>query len=302
MIKDGRASIVAIASVICVIVGCRAVTATDVAHCSEVSEVQKNTLDMEFVWVPADKFVMGSSLSPSEIEKGYGGVIDAFSNEFPKHQVALSKGFWISRFETTQSQYESIMGDNPSALKAKGSGAHPVDTITWKKAVEFCEKLSEREGKKYTLPSEAQWEYACRAGTATAYFFGNDANDLNKYAWYDTENRIEIKGSTHPVGQKLPNPWGLYDVYGNVSEWCLDYYDPNSYSSASKIDPVNNIPKEADSRLHKKVHRGGSWVHPDEHCRSASRDFDFINFNFADNSRGFRVICWDLCSDAVEGN
>jgi len=103
---------------------------------------------------------------------------------------------------------------------------------------------------------------------------------------------MKIEGTTHSVGRKSPNPWGLYDIYGNVSEWCLDWYDPNFYSSTPKIDPRNNDPRESDSRLQKKVHRGGSWVHPDEHCRSASRGYDFINFT--DNSRGFRVICWEL--------
>jgi len=185
MIKDDRFSIIVIASIVYVMTGCTAETGIDVAHCSEVAKVRANTLDMEFVWVPAGKFMMGSSLSPSEIEKRYGGIIDTFSNEFPKHQVALSKGFWMARFETTQLQYESIMGENPSFYKGEDSGTHPVDSVSWKKAMEFCEKLSKREGKEYTLPTEAQWEYACRAGTTTVYFFGNDANDLKDYAWYD---------------------------------------------------------------------------------------------------------------------
>jgi formylglycine-generating enzyme required for sulfatase activity len=148
-----------------------------------------------------------------------------------------------------------------------GREGHPVLSITHHAAMEYCSWLSQKTGKTYRLPTEAEWEYACRAGTKTAYFFGNDPKDLNEYAWYEGNS----EDATHKVGTKKPNPWGLYDMYGNVAEWCLDHYDKNSYQKFS-LDQVFNWPVNlptANRFAH--VVRGGSWSDKADQCRSATR-------------------------------
>lgn len=164
-----------------------------------------NSVGMDLKLIPAGTFTMGDNS---------GGI------PVQAHQVTLTKDFYIGVYEVTQDQYEQVVGSNPSKLKGAN---HPVENVSWKDAVTFCEKLSslpaERAaGRVYRLPTEAEWEYACRAGTTTAYSFGDDEQDLGKYVW-----SIENSGNTaHAVGEKLPNGWGLYDMHGNVWEWCLD--------------------------------------------------------------------------------
>jgi len=165
------------------------------------------------------------------------------------HQVTLTKPFELGVYAVTQEQYENVMGKNRSKFKGP---RNPVEQVSWDDAVEFCRRLSElpaekSEGYVYQLPTEAEWEYACRAGTKTKYSFGDSESELVDYAWY-----VENSGmTTHPVGGKKPNPWGLYDMHGNVFEWCQDWH--GDYRRGSVTDP------SGASLGSVRVYRGGSW-------------------------------------------
>jgi len=216
------------------------------------------------VWISRGSFEMGSPSSEQYRDKDEG----------PVHRVELD-GFWMGKYEVTQVQWKAIMENNPSYFRGDSL---PVETVSWNNAMEFCKKLSEKTGKKYTLPSEAQWEYTCRAGSSTKYCFGDSDSSLGDYAWYASNSNSQ----THPVGEKKPNGWGLYDMYGNVEEWCLDWYDENYYSNSPSKNPVNLISSNF------WVIRGGSWLTTPWNCRSADRiwvDPDLRSRNF-----GFRVV------------
>ena len=216
--------------------------------------------------IPAGTFVMGDAWG---VEDLWGD----FADEAPLTTVTITKPFWLGQTEVTQAQWEAVMGNSPSYRK----GANlPVERVSWNDAIAFCEKLNEMksetlpEGYYYNLPTEAQWEYACRAGTTSQFYFGNGAEiddpdpetkRLVIYAWYK-ENSLKV---TYPVGEKLPNGWGLHDMYGNVSEWCLDGYS-DSYPGGNVSDPQG--PQDSSER----VFRGGSWYFNADYCRSANRD------------------------------
>ncbi|MDR3182787.1 MAG: SUMF1/EgtB/PvdO family nonheme iron enzyme [Planctomycetaceae bacterium] len=224
-----------------------------------------NDVKFRFHYCPAGTFMMGS---PAE-ETGRHG------NETP-HQIMLTQGFWMGETEVTQEQWESIMGDNPS--KFKGAKL-PVECVSWDDCQDFVKKLNALgtapKGYTFALPTEAQWEYACRAGSTTAYCFGDDVYLLDAYCW-DSDNSDE---KTHKVGIKKANVWGLYDMHGNVWEWCSDWYGqyPRPTASASKrIDPVGA------SFGTIRVSRGGSWYYELEHCRSAFRYYCTPDFDNAD--------------------
>jgi len=196
------------------------------------------------------------------------------------HQVTLTKPFYLGFYEVTQEQYEKVMGTNPSEFRG---AARPVELVLWDDAVEFCKKLSAKEGKRYRLPTEAEWEYACRAGSTTRWSFGDDPASLREYAWY----RIDPHSSpfshsnwrTYPVGQKKPNAWGLYDMHGNVYEWCQDWY--GDYSSDAVTDPSG--PQKGDRR----VLRGGSFSSVGGFSESVARTGSPPGNRNRD--RGFRV-------------
>jgi len=190
------------------------------------------------VSLPAGEFLMG----------------DASDYDAPQHQVKVNS-FAIGKYPITQEQYQAVMGNNPSYFE--NNPQNPVEQVSWDDAQDFCQKLSEITGKNYRLPTNSEWEYACRAGTTTHYYFGDNDNQLGDYAWYYGNSQDK----THPVGQKRPNAWGLYDMYGNVCEWC------------------------EDSCL-----RGGSWGNNPVYCRSACR---FINNRRVPRNyfNGFRVVC-----------
>jgi formylglycine-generating enzyme required for sulfatase activity len=192
------------------------------------------------------EFLMGSQ----ETEEGHTG------NEGPVHRLRITKPFYLGVYEVTQADYENVVGENPSEFKG---AARPVECVSWEDAVAFCRKLSAKEGHEYRLPTEAEWEYACRAGSAGRYCFGDDESELGRYAWYEDN----AGGTTHPVGQKEPNAWGLYDVHGNVWEWCTDWY--GNYGPDAVIDPPG--PESGSYR----VDRGGGWSCSAGRCRAAYR-------------------------------
>jgi formylglycine-generating enzyme required for sulfatase activity len=198
---------------------------------------------IELVPVPAGSYVMGSS---------------AEADEQPARTVTISLAFSISAHEITQAQWIAVMGHNPSQF----DGAElPVDRVTWDEADAFCKKLSALTGKAYRLPTEAEWEYACRAGSTTAWSFGDAERDLERYAWFDTNGRKQ----THAVGARKPNAWGLYDMHGNVWEWCSDWYDAAYYASGPATDPRGPATGEM------RVMRGGSYGADAVSCRSSNR-------------------------------
>lgn len=203
--------------------------------------------------IPAGTFTMGSP----------GGKAGRDSDEGPQHQVTLTKGFYCGKFEVTQGQWQAVMGNSPSYSASSGPDA-PVENVSWDDCQTFLTKLCQKEGVArgtYRLLTEAQWEYACRAGSQGVYCFGDSASGLGEYAWYRN-----IMGSTHPVGQKRPNAFGLYDMHGNVWEWCQDWYDSGYYSGSPASDPLG--PGSGDGR----VNRGGSWYADAVGCRSAGRN------------------------------
>ena len=217
----------------------------------------ENTIGMEFNLIPAGSFMMGS-------ENGYG-------DERPVHKVTITKPFYIGIYPVFQGEYEVVMWSNPSGFRGN---RRPIEQVTWYDAKEFCRRLSEKEGVTYRLPTEAEWEYACRAGTTTRYYWGDRIDE--DYLWYKDNSGWK----THPVGQKLPNAWGLYDMAGNVWEWCEDWY--GSYSPDEQTDPVG--PSSGSSR----VLRGSSWYGGTEFVRSANRDLFTPSYRYT--NIGFRVV------------
>ncbi len=185
---------------------------------------------MELVYIKPGKFIMGG-------ERTTDGRFDCV--EVPKHEVTLTRGYYLGKYEVTQAQYEAVMGNNPSR-SSKGPD-FPVDNISEQDAREFCQKLAGMTGQAARLPTEAEWEYAARAGTDTTWSFGDDASKLGEYAWYAGNS----DGKSHPVGQKKPNPWGLYDMYGNVYERISDVYNRNYYALGPKTDPTG--PSQGES-------------------------------------------------------
>ncbi len=211
-----------------------------------------NGVKLDFVYIPGGAFMMGSP---------HG---EGYDIEKPQHLVTIQP-FFMGKYPVTQAQYQSIMGKNPSRFKGQN---HPVERVSWDNAVDFCEQLSIKIGKSVTLPSEAQWEYVCRADTSTAFYFGETitaklANYDSNYT-YASETKEKYRQKTTPVGQFPPNAFGLYDLHGNVWEWCLDdWYD--NYQEASNDGSARINYKNT------KVVRGGSWFDDPRFCRSRVR-------------------------------
>jgi eukaryotic-like serine/threonine-protein kinase len=195
----------------------------------DIPDSSTNSIGIQMKMIPTGSFIMGA-------EKG------CFIHEKPKHQVTITKPFLLGIYPVTQVQYSKIMGINPSFFKGSD---RPVDQVSWNDAQEFCKRLSQKEGAKYRLPSEAEWEYAARAGTSTVYYWGDEID--GGVAWYDRNSERQ----THAVGLKKPNAWGLFDMLGNVFEWCEDWH--GAYPSDPQVDPQGPINGEV------RVLRGGSW-------------------------------------------
>jgi formylglycine-generating enzyme required for sulfatase activity len=237
-----------------------------------------NTLGMTFVLIPAGRFMMGS--------------LEVEANRDPsetQHQVTISQPFYLQTTEVTVDQWRAVMGRRFFARK-RGAGNMPVVKVSWHDCQKFIHKLNRMTGKRYTLPTEAQWEFAARAGSTTAFFWGNQidcrramyANNPMKYDECVSVNRnrgIE-PGNRAPVKQYPPNAWGLYDMHGNVWEWCEDFFD--HYPSESQIDPC-----QTDSGQY-RVRRGGSWFGPGNACRSANRAYGHTMSRM--QNTGFRLV------------
>jgi formylglycine-generating enzyme required for sulfatase activity len=236
-------------------------------------------LALNMLLIPPGSFLMGSP----EGEECRSG------DEGPLHPVQL-QGFFIAQTPITQAQWRAVMGSNPSYFSGhRESDPRPVERVSWHDAMEFCSRLSQRTGCTYTLPSEAQWEYACRAGTTTPFAFGHTLTDelanYNARETYANGAKGEYRRETTPVGSFPPNAWGLYDMHGNVWEWCLDHWH-DSYEGAPGDGSawINKDEKEETRLL-----RGGSWYFDPGNCRSAFR-FPAQPVN-AVELVGFRVVC-----------
>ena len=213
----------------------------------------------------------------------------------PPHEVAISP-IYMDAFLVTQEHYQRIMGENPSRWKEE---RNPVEQVRWSDAVKFCNKRTESEGLEpcydletwacnfdatgYRLPTEAEWEYACRAGTDTRYFFGNSPSELQDYSWFEKNSA----GHPHPVGLKQPNPWGLHDICGNVWEWCNYFYQVDYYQESAPENPRG--PTQGDT----KVVRGGAWRFSADTCRSGYRYNEnpgYVDACFGYDIYGFRCV------------
>ncbi len=258
----------------------------DVLVADERPKEIKTESGVEMILLPGGWFIMGDDK----------GEVD----ERPAHKIYVAP-FYMDKYPVTQEEYERVMGENPSRWKG---GRNPVEQVRWSDAVRYCNARSRLEGLQpcynletwecdfdadgYRLPMEAEWEFACRAGTKTRYFFGDNPRKLKLYAWFKGNSG----GRPRPVGRKLPNPWGLYDMYGNVWEWCNDFYKVDYYGESPLKNPKG--PKTGNT----KVLRGGSWNSKAEECRSSYRynenpgytdvcfGYDIYGFRCV---RGFRV-------------
>lgn len=221
----------------------------------------RNSIGMELVLIPAGEFW----LDPDE-----------FNYETPVRKVIIPESFYLGKYPVTQKEWEAVVGNHPSCFEGDN---RPVECVSWHSVQEFIKRLNAKEGTdKYRLPSEIEWEYACRAGTATRYSFGDSDLKLGEYAWYYGNSEHE----THPVGQKKPNPWGLYDMHGNVWEWCQDKYHRNyeeALAEGTAWEAVGSIGI---------VLRGGGWVSYSGKCSSSCRSN--LDSDYGTYSLGFRLV------------
>jgi len=228
---------------------------------------------ISLVWIPAGTFVMGSA--PGEPGRR--------PDEGPLTRVTISRGFWMGRTHVTQGQFQAVMGFNPSAFQAAGPEA-PVESVSWAQAVEFGRRLTVQEAKagrlpagySFTLPTEAEWEYACRAGATGQFYNGETEADLARAAWY----KGNAGGTTHPVAQREPNKWGLFDMLGNLWVWCYDWYGPLPGGSVTDfVGPPTGA---------KRNNRGGSWDNFLGRCRCGARSPD--DPRSGNTALGFRLV------------
>jgi formylglycine-generating enzyme required for sulfatase activity len=272
-----------LAGTLLLIPGCQRKTPAEASKTSSTnpqSEIRNpKSSDSGMVLIASGHFMMGDKDEP----------------DATPHEVTVSS-FYMDKHLVTQEQYEKLMKDNPSRWK---NPKNPVEGVRWSDCVKFCNERSRAEGltpcydltnwqcnfeaNGYRLPTEAEWEYACRAGTTTAYFCGSNTSGLADYAWFDKNSG----GHPHTVGQKKPNPWGLYDICGNLWQWCNDFYKVDYYPESPTENPQG--PKEGKT----KVVRGGAWKFSDTNCRSGYRyneDPGYIDVCFGYDIYGFRCV------------
>jgi len=305
-------------------IGLPVVVDSNLLDAAPASKELVNSIGMKFVTIPAGEFMMGGTdqevakatkLQEREVAKKgektkknpdrqqdlldrLEGTVELLESQKPQHKVKISKSFHLGMYEVTQQDFTTIMGYNPSAFAKGGSREenieghdtrrHPVDSVSWDDAQEFCKQLSTlpaevAAGRTYRLPTEAEWEYACRAGTTTRFYFGDLAGPEVREKEEYGKLVDKVGKVTLPVGGKSPNPWGLYDVFGNVTEWCQDWYDVKAYANSTSVDPTG--PSQGVER----VVRGGAAVwNPPKSTSAYRRKFPPESFSVF---RGFRVVC-----------
>jgi formylglycine-generating enzyme required for sulfatase activity len=262
------------------------------AAAPRATDVLTNSIGMKLVRIPPGKFIMGSPRNEAERE-----------SDEPAHEVSITKSFHMGVYEVTQAEYAQVMGPKFRAVFTdtnRGGPNHPVENLEWNEAAAFCKTLTdlpaEKEaGRKYRLPTEAEWEYACRAGTTTPFHFGESlsakqANFNGNHPYGSAESGPYLR-RTAKVGSYAPNAFGLFDMHGNVAEWCADWYDPNYYNDSPDDDPLGppaGALADDFGNFYLSV-RGGSWIDDARACRSANR------FRAMHRNRywfiGFRVVC-----------
>jgi formylglycine-generating enzyme required for sulfatase activity len=274
----------------CVLAAC--LIAQGPARSQRAAKGITNSIGMKLVLIPAGKFVMGTPANEAEREAGE-----------TQHEVAITRPFYLGVYTVTQGQFQKVMGKNPSFFQPNrgGSPDHPAEQVRWREAQMFCTKLSalpeeKKAGRTYRLPSEAEWEYACRAGTATVFNVGDalsskQANFNGNYPYGDAEKGPYLR-KTAKVGSYAPNAWGLYDMQGNVLQWCNDFYDPNYYKKSPRKDPKGPdkgvVPTGYRNDCYVVV-RGGCWLDEGRGCRCGRR----FRLQPSEPYRwtGFRVAC-----------
>jgi len=222
---------------------------------------------LDLMLIPAGEFIMGSPRS----EEG------RYDTEGPQHQVRIKEAFYMGKYAVTQVHWQVVMGANPARFR--DSDNLPAERVSWYDCVAFCSTASTHTGRPVRLPSEAEWEYACRAGSSSVYYFGDSRDELGLYAWY-RDNAREV---SHPVGSKQPNAWGLYDVHGGIDEFCQDVWH-SSYDGAPDDGSAWLQGGDPDRR----ILRGGSWYDIAQHCRSAHRNA--YPRSQPSEDHGFRVV------------
>jgi formylglycine-generating enzyme required for sulfatase activity len=279
---------------------------TPVASGSFAGAAAANSPGMKLVSIPAGEFLIGSE--PEELARLYPRICtERYTWTQPQRRVKISQAFELGQYPVTVREFREFVADT-GCTEAEVSGEgyqwtgtewklnldidwrkpgfvqtdeHPIVQITWNNAVAYCEWLSKKEGREYRLPTEAEWEYACRAGSTGRWCFGDDASMLEHYAWYSANSGQ----TTHPVGQKKPNAWGLYDMHGNVGEWCKDWWDwdyAEPFGDTAEVDPTG--PQQGACR----VCRGGGWVSGPSGCRASYRGR--LEPRLCDVYLGFRVV------------
>ena len=244
-----------------------------------VLDLDSQGMKLSLSLVPAGKFVMGSPKTE----------VDRSSNEGPQRQVTISKPFYMGITEVTQAQWMAVMGTEPWSRLSYKSGAHyPANDLSWDGSTSFCKALSKKTGKTVRLPTEAEWEYACRAGSTTRFCFGDDGSELGDYAWYKSNSRDKGEKYPHVVARKKPNAWGLHDMHGNLKEWCSDHF-ALTYANEKHVDPKGSTYGRAAGAPFgaQRVMRGGSWDGPSTDCRSARRFGFYPEYG---TEAGFRVV------------
>lgn len=230
-------------------------------------------IKLEMVLISPGSFMMGSSME----ERGRS------DNEWPVHEVSITKPFYMGKYEVTQAQWNAVMGKNPSYFYGKPN--HPVEKVSWRACQKFIKKLNALGQGTFRLPTEAEWEYACRAGSETQFFFGDSLENADKYMWWEGNNEPQ---GTKEVGQKRPNPWGLYDMHGNVQEWCGDRWELPK-QRGSQMDPTG--PSSGSSFFFlwtNRVFRGGGFRSGAYDCRASYRNREqSIDYHY---SLGFRLV------------
>jgi formylglycine-generating enzyme len=274
----------------CLLASC--LIAQGAARGEDAAKEITNSIGMKLVLIPAGKFIMGSPANEAERDAGED-----------QHEVAITRPFYLGVHPVTQSQFEKIMAKNPSFFHPKNGGSpdHPAEQVRWGDAREFCKKLSalpeeKKAGRTYRLPSEAEWEYACRAGTTTPFNVGEalsskQANFNGNFPYGNAEKGPFLR-HTEKVGSYPPNAWGLYDMHGNVLQWCNDWYDPNYYKNSPKEDPKGPEKGVVETGFGSNffvVVRGGCWLDEGRACRSDRR----FRLQQSEPYRwtGFRVAC-----------